>query len=86
MIFIFFTILFGGAALVGACLIIYARWNYGTLESIGIPVMEPTFFLGSVPDLHLKVQTDEDISRYLKFGTIWGVTDRLYIFISSFFM
>lgn len=54
-------------------LIAYARWNYGVLEATGIPVIKPTLFNGSVPDLHLKVQTDEDIKRFQEFGPLWGV-------------
>lgn len=61
------------AAAVGICLVVYARLNYGVLEAMGIPVLKPTFFMGSVPDLHLKVQTQEDINRFKEFGPIWGV-------------
>jgi hypothetical protein len=59
--------------LITISLIIYARWNYGVLEATGVPVIKPTFFLGSVPDLHLQVQTEQDIKRFRHFGLSWGV-------------
>jgi len=60
------------ALLVG--LVVYARWNYGLLEASGIPLIKPTFFLGSVPDLHKKIQTEEDIRRFKEFGPNWAVS------------
>lgn len=54
-------------------LLIYARWNYGTLEKCGIPVISPSFLLGSVPEIHEKVQHLEDIRRAEKYGQIYGV-------------
>ncbi|CAL8080397.1 unnamed protein product [Orchesella dallaii] len=73
MILTAFGILFSIAVVVAACLILYARWNYGVLEAAGVPVVKPTFFLGSVPNLHQKVQTDEDIRRFQEYGPIWGL-------------
>jgi len=55
-------------------LIVYARWNYGTLEKLGIPVVKTSFILGSTPDLHRKVAHFEDIERFRKYGKIYGVT------------
>ncbi len=60
--------------LVVSILVIYARWNYGTLEKMNIPVVKPSFLLGSTPDLHLKVQHLEDVARYQKYGSVYGVT------------
>jgi cytochrome P450 family 3 subfamily A len=54
-------------------LLIYARWNYGTLEALNVPVAKRSFFLGSTPDLHKTVQHLEDIRRYKKYGPIYGV-------------
>jgi len=53
--------------------IVYARWNYGILEKLNIPLIKPTFCLGSTPNLHLVVQHLEDIKRFKKYGPIWGV-------------
>ncbi|KAG4065341.1 hypothetical protein HA402_012783 [Bradysia odoriphaga] len=54
-------------------LLLYGRKNYGILEKCGIPVVQPTLFLGSVPDFHSKVHQIEDIKRFKKYGPIWGV-------------
>ncbi|CAG7728211.1 unnamed protein product [Allacma fusca] len=59
------------AAILG--LLIYARWNYGTLEALNIPVVERSFLLGSTPDLHSKVQHLEDIARFKKYGPVYGL-------------
>lgn len=61
--------------IVATSLVIYARWNYGTLERLGIPVVKPSFILGSTPDLHLKVAHFEDIERFKKYGKIYGVNN-----------
>jgi hypothetical protein len=58
-------------------LVIYARWNYGTLEAMGIPVIKPFFILGSTPDLHRKVAHFEDIERFKKYGSVYGVSQKL---------
>ena len=58
-------------------IIIYARWNYGSLEALGIPVVKPSFILGSTPDLHLKVAHLEDIERHKKYGSVYGVSSSL---------
>ncbi len=55
-------------------LIFYGRKNYGILEKCGIPVVKPTLFLGSVPDFHAKVHHIEDIKRFKKYGSVWGVS------------
>ncbi|ODM99103.1 Cytochrome P450 3A56 [Orchesella cincta] len=58
---------------IAIALIVYARWNYGTLEKMNIPVVKPSFLLGSTPDLHLKVQHLEDVLRFQKHGKVFGV-------------
>ncbi|CAL8116993.1 unnamed protein product [Orchesella dallaii] len=53
-------------------LISQARENYGILEAGGIPVVKPTLFLGSEPNLHKTVFHLADIERFKQFGGIWG--------------
>ncbi|CAG7716207.1 unnamed protein product [Allacma fusca] len=53
--------------------ILYGRWNYGILESMGVPVVKPSLFLGSIPDLHKKVIHEQDIEFFKKYGPIYGV-------------
>ncbi|CAL8102557.1 unnamed protein product [Orchesella dallaii] len=53
-------------------LISQARENYGILEAGGIPVLEPTWFLGSEPNYHKTILHLADIERCKKFGGIWG--------------
>jgi hypothetical protein len=69
------AILIPGTLLIIALLllILYARAKYGKLDGLGIPVIPPTFILGSTPDVHEKVQHLEDIERFKKYGPIWGV-------------
>lgn len=74
MILLAVAVLFITVLIICTSLVIYARKNYGVLEaSRSFPVLKPTFFMGSVPDLHLKIQTEEDIRRFQRFGPIWGV-------------
>lgn len=56
-----------------AFLIFYARWHYGTLEKLGIPVAKPHFLLGSDPDGHTFVHVEKDLERYRKYGPVFGV-------------
>ena len=55
-------------------IILCGRQNYGTLENCGFPVVTPSLFLGSNPNLHKKVQHLVDIERFKKYGGIWGVS------------
>ena len=55
-------------------LITYIRWNYGFLESLGIPVEPPTLLFGSCPDIYLKYPHFEDIKRFQKYGSVFGVS------------
>ncbi|CAG7731625.1 unnamed protein product, partial [Allacma fusca] len=59
--------------LVLATLVLYARWHYGVLESMEVPVVPPTFLFGSLPDLHRRVTHDEDMKHFKKYGPIYGV-------------
>ncbi|CAL8109398.1 unnamed protein product [Orchesella dallaii] len=72
-----------GAAGLLAFLIVYARWHYGSLEKLGIPVETPHFLLGSNPDGHKIVYAHKDLERFHKYGSVYGVyegrTPRLYV-------
>jgi hypothetical protein len=54
-------------------LILYARWNYGTLESLGIPVVKPHWFLGSNYNYTELYHHWEDWNRAKKLGLVYGV-------------
>ncbi|CAG7816712.1 unnamed protein product [Allacma fusca] len=58
------------AFIVGA--ILYARWHYGELESVGIPTAKPAFIFGSDPNIHDVVVHEKDYERFKQFGDIWG--------------
>ncbi|ODM93120.1 Cytochrome P450 3A24, partial [Orchesella cincta] len=66
-----------------AFLVIYARWHYGTLEKLGIPVETPHFILGSNPNGHKIVYAQKDLERFHKYGAVYGVyegrTPRVYV-------
>jgi len=55
-------------------LVIYARWNYGTLEAMGIPVVKPHWFLGSNYNYMELYHHWEDWSRAKKLGLTYGVS------------
>jgi len=59
--------------LVIGALIIYARWNYGRLEALGIPVVKPNFIFGSTFNVHNELTSSIDIERFRKYGPVWGV-------------
>ncbi|CAG7716699.1 unnamed protein product [Allacma fusca] len=59
------------AFIVGA--ILYARWHYGELESVGIPTVKPGFLFGSDPNIHDIVVHEKDYERFKQFGDVWGV-------------
>ena len=67
-------IVFALIAIVIATAILYARWNYGTLEATGVPVVPPKFILGSDPHLHKQVLHEMDMKRAKKYGRWWGVS------------
>jgi cytochrome P450 family 3 subfamily A len=70
---------------VAALLVIYARWHYGELEKLGIPVVKPHFLLGSSPNSHKIVNQLEDCEWLKKYGDVFGVyTGRVpQIFVSD---
>lgn len=55
--------------------IIYARWNYGTLERIkGLPaVVKPAFVGGSDIHIHTRIVHDKDQENVNKYGKVFGV-------------
>lgn len=72
--FILITVLVG--------LVIYARWNYGTLEKLGIPMVgKPFLIFGNTIDAYSKVVGTLDIERFNKFGPIYGVRSTLNYFL-----
>jgi len=77
------TVLIGIGFLVIAAIssIIYARWNYGTLEKMGIPVVKPHFFLGSAQDTFSRCIAHIDLENFKRLGPIFGV--RFYAFFKN---
>ena len=54
---------------------IYARWNYGSLEKMGIPVVKYTHpILGSTKELYETVGGENDIKWMKEYGQIFGVS------------
>lgn len=64
------------AVLVGviSIVIIYARWNYGFLEKLGIPVVKPHFLLGSTFLTRFKPIGYRDIDWMKEYGSVFGVS------------
>lgn len=75
----------GLIALLVTAVLAQARENYGILEESGVPLVKPTWFCGSEPNIHKTVLHLADIERFKKFGGIWGVSLLMFfkIFISS---
>lgn len=67
--------------------VIYARWNYGTLEKIkGVPkVITPAFVGGSDIHVYKKVVHEEDTENVKKYGKIYGVSSKCVIVILRIF-
>ncbi|ODM98397.1 Cytochrome P450 3A40 [Orchesella cincta] len=62
-----------GLICIVAALYIYARWNFGTLEKLGIPVVEHHPLLGSVRQMYKEVGALNDIKWMHKYGQVFGV-------------
>ena len=58
-------------------LIVYARWNYGVLEKLGIPVIKPFLIFGSEYKESFVISRNEEIRRLKKYGTVYGVAQPL---------
>jgi len=54
--------------------IIYARWNFGVLEKMGIPVVKPHFLLGSTFLTRFKPTGYRDIDWMKEYGSVFGVS------------
>ena len=57
-------------------LIIYARWNYGFLENLGIPVVNPHFLFGSMFTTRFVPIGYRDVAWMKEYGQIFGVSSR----------
>ncbi|CAG7817390.1 unnamed protein product [Allacma fusca] len=58
---------------VGALLVVYLRWNHGTLEKLGIPVVKTHFLLGSQNSFTEVFGPERDLERFETYGEIYGV-------------
>lgn len=66
VLFLFLLVIFG--------LVTYARWNFGSLENQGIPVVKPHhFLLGGAMLSFKKVGGLLDLEHMKKYGPIFGV-------------
>lgn len=54
--------------------IIYARWHYGVLEKLGIPVVKPHFLFGSTFSTRFKPIGYRDIDWMKEHGQVFGVS------------
>ena len=63
------------ASFVVICILLvsYMRWNYGSLEKLGIPVVKPHLLLGSRPNQHLIVCHENDYDLFKTYGEVFGV-------------
>jgi len=66
--------LIGVLILLLTSLIIYARWNYGTLEAMGVPVVKPHWLLGSNYNYMELYHHWEDWIRAKELGLTYGVS------------
>ena len=65
----------------------YARWEYGVLEEMGIPVVEYTNpLLGHTRDIYTKVGGLHDIQWMKKYGPIFGVEYNIFNSFESFIL
>lgn len=64
-------------------LIIYARWNFGTLEALGLPVVKPHWLLGSNYNSNELYHNWEDLKRAKELGPVYGVC-AIMLFIKHF--
>lgn len=55
-------------------LILYARWNYGLLEKLGIPVVQPHLVLGSSFSTRFTPEGYRGIAWMKEHGPIFGVS------------
>jgi len=60
--------------ILGLSLVIYARWNYGKLEAMGLPVETPHWFMGNMANHDNVYHHWVDLERTKKLGLIYGVS------------
>lgn len=76
MVFALLTVcgvVIAGVLCIVSLLILYARWNYGYLEELGIPVVKPHFILGSLFSTRFEPIGNRDIALMKEHGPIFGV-------------
>lgn len=56
-----------------SALFLYARWNYGFLEELGIPVVKPHFLFGSTFNARFNPVGYRNIGWMKKYGPVFGV-------------
>lgn len=61
-------------------LIIHARWKYGTLERLGIPVVKPHFLFGSLFNSRFTPTGWRDVKWMKEKGQVFGVRDHYTLF------
>ncbi|CAL8110949.1 unnamed protein product [Orchesella dallaii] len=54
-------------------LALYARWNYGVLENLNIPVVKPHFLLGSTFQYRSLTVGYRDVELMRKYGQVFGM-------------
>ncbi|ODM98968.1 Cytochrome P450 3A56 [Orchesella cincta] len=59
--------------LVVLLLALYARWNYGVLETLNIPVVKPHFLLGSAFQYRNMITGYRDIELMKQYGQVFGL-------------
>lgn len=60
----------------------YARWNYGFLEDLGIPVVKPHFILGSLFSTRFEPIGYRDVALMKEHGPIFGVSSVICFFVN----
>ncbi len=79
-----FIFLLSSFILLFITLILYARWNYGSLEAMGIPVVKPHWFLGSNYNYMKLIHHWEDFARTKQLGPVFGVRNRNIFILLKF--
>jgi len=67
------TVILAIILVVVSFLVLYARWNYGKLEKMGVPVVKPHFLLGSTYELFKMAPPVQDVEWMKKYGGVFGV-------------
>lgn len=67
-------VLVAGVLSIIGLLILHARWNYGVLENLGIPVVKPHFILGSLFLTRFEPIGYRDVALMKEYGPMFGVS------------